>query len=273
MALVVALLTVAVAVQALLIAGLLRSHATILRRLHELGAGVEDEGGGHPGAVSATEVEGARRTAAGRAVPPAAPAGRPAADVSGVGPTGEALAVRVVGANTDTVLAFLSSGCETCGAFWDGLRDPGLDERTRLVVVTRGPEEELPAEVAALAPPDTVVVMSSAAWSDYAVPGSPYLVHVDGPRGRVRGEGTGVEWPQVRRMLLQADGQPGSRRAAKARADARREQEIDRTLLAAGVAPGDPSLYRSADELAPPPESEDGVELPRPAQRPGGGMP
>jgi hypothetical protein len=77
------------------------------------------------------------------------------------------------------------------------------------VVVTRGPEEELPAEVAALAPPDTVVVMSSAAWSDYEVPGSPYVVHVDGPRGRVRGEGTGVEWPQVRRMLLQADGQPG----------------------------------------------------------------
>jgi hypothetical protein len=42
MTVVVALLTVVVAVLALLVAGLLRSHAAILRRLHELGAGVEE---------------------------------------------------------------------------------------------------------------------------------------------------------------------------------------------------------------------------------------
>jgi hypothetical protein len=270
MALLVALLIVAVAVQAVLIAGLLRSHAIILRRLHELGAGVHDDA--HPSTEAATAAPEASRTVPGRPSPSTAPAGRAAADINGVGPGGEVLGVRVVGATTDTVLVFLSSGCETCSAFWSGLKEPGVDERTRLVVVTRGPEEELPAEVAALAPPDTVVVMSSTAWADYQVPGSPYVVHVDGSRGRVRGEGTGVEWPQVRRMLLQAEAQPGARHAAKARADARREQEIDRTLLAAGIAPGDPSLYRSADELTSPPEPAAGVDGPR-SVGPGGQRP
>lgn len=269
MVLVVALLGVAVAVQALLIAGLLRSHATILRRLHELGAGVEEVPGPPQGGAGGGGE--ALRTEADVVGPPAAPAGRAAADVSGVGPAGESLGVRVVGAGSDTVLAFLSTGCQTCAAFWSQLTDPGLDERTRLVVVTRGPEEELASEVAALAPPDAVVVMSSDAWSDYEVPGSPYVVHVDGPRGRVRGEGTGADWPQVHRMLLQAGGEVGAHRMAKARADARREQEIDRTLLTAGIAPGDPSLYRSADEVASVAEPDGGQQSPRIVPQRGGG--
>jgi hypothetical protein len=116
-------------------------------------------------------------------------------------------------------------------------------------VVTKGPEQESPAEVAALAPGGVTVLMSSAAWEDYEVPGSPYVVHVEGATGSVRGEGTGADWPQVRRMLLQAAGDRGTGGRGKAAADARREQEIDRTLLAAGVTPGDPSLYRNAQQL------------------------
>ena len=55
-----------------------------------------------------------------------------------------------------TLLAFLSSGCATCAGFWEAFRTPtssGLPAGTRLVVVTKGPDMEIPAEVAALAPP------------------------------------------------------------------------------------------------------------------------
>jgi hypothetical protein len=250
MTLLVTLLTVAVAVLTLLVIGLLRSHATILRRLHELGAGIEEVPVGDPAAPRAPSTDTAGpRTAPGTVAPSGAPAGRPAHDLNGVVPDGEVRALRVAGVGQDTILAFLSTGCTTCADFWDQLHDPQLPERTRLVVVTKGPEEESPAEVAALTPPGVTVLMSSRAWEDYEVPGSPYVIHVEGLSGRVRGEGTGGDWPQVRRMLLQAAGDRGAGGRGKAAADARREQEIDRALLAAGVAPGDPSLYRNAQQL------------------------
>jgi hypothetical protein len=249
MTLAVTLLTIAVAVLTLLVVGLLRSHATILRRLHELGAGIEEVPVGDPGAPRTTpDDHAAPRTLPGTPAPSAAPAGRAAHDLSGVAPDGEVRVLRVAGAGGDTILAFLSTGCTTCAAFWGELHDPQLPERTRLIVVTKGPEEESPAEVAAMAPAGATVLMSSEAWEDYEIPGSPYVVHVEGASGTVRGEGTGADWPQVRRMLLQAAGDRGSGRG-KAAADARREHEIDRTLLAAGVTPGDPSLYRNAQQL------------------------
>src|SRR4029078_9833360 len=65
----------------------------------------------------------------------------------------------------------------------------------------------------------------------------PYFVLVDGPSGRVQGEGTGTNWPQVWNLLRQA-------------ADDSNEHLIDRELLTNGVAPGDPSLYRTAEEIA-----------------------
>jgi hypothetical protein len=94
-------------------------------------------------------------------------------------------------------------------------------------------------------PRDVTVVMSSAAWTDYRVPGSPYFVLVDGPAGRVRGEGTGAHWDQVKNLL---------RQAADDAADAGREVRIDRELLAHGIAPGDPSLYRTAEQIGGEPD-------------------
>jgi hypothetical protein len=240
MTVVAVLLTIAVAVLTLLVVGLLRSHATILRRLHELGAGIEEIPVGDPAAP---------RTAPDTVAPSSAPAGRAGHDLSGVAPGGEVRALRVTGVGQDTVIAFLSTGCSTCATFWEQLGQPELPDRTRLVVVTKGPEQESPAEVGALAPAGVTVLMSSEAWEVYDVPGSPYVVHVDGRSGTVRGEGTGADWPQVRRMLLQAAGDRDGGGRGKAAADARREQEIDRHLLAAGVAPGDPSLYRNAEQL------------------------
>ncbi len=247
-----------------LVAGLLRSHATILRKLHELGAGLQDEvGPRRAGAASAASrprpqvpAPGGRRSAA------------PAHDVVGVSLDDEAVAVRVVGAPTDTLLVFLSSGCATCGAYWEALADPrlSLPADSRLVVVVRDPEEEHPALVKDLAPAGVQVLHATSAWNDYEVPGSPYVVLVDGEAGRLRGEGTAPTLEQVLSMLGRAGADAAheaeararrsgehrarldARRGDKAAADAAREAVVDDELLAAGVQPGDPSLYQPVDK-------------------------
>ena len=130
-----------------------------------------------------------------------------AADLDGAGLRDDALHVSIVGARQRTLLAFLSSGCLTCLGFWEAFADtPGLDlpDDIRVVIVTKDAAQESISVLRKLAPPNVAVVMSSAAWSDYRVPGSPYFVLVDGPEGRVRGEGTGANWDQVKNLLRQA---------------------------------------------------------------------
>lgn len=251
MTVVVVLLAAVVAVLAVLVAGLLRSHALVLRKLHELGAGIEDTDAAAP----------AVRAAPGRPSPTDAAIGRSAADVVGVDARGDAVALRVAGARHDTVLAFLSSTCLTCARFWEDLRDPRsvpLPEGARLVIVTKGPAEESPSAIADLAPRGLTTLMSSEAWEAYDVPGSPYVVCVDGPTGTVKGEGTGGSWAQVANLLAQATGDLGftaaaGRRRRKARADVERESDIDAALLQAGMLPGDERLYQSLDAPPPPP--------------------
>jgi hypothetical protein len=240
MTILVVVLTVVCALQLVLVVGLLRSHAEILRRLHELGAGADPDG-------SAEAADAGLRTVPGIPAPGPAPAveGRHAIDLQGVSPAGEVLALPVSGVTHDTILVFLSSTCAGCGPFWPALADPGVADDVRVVVVTRDEPDEDRAAIAELAPAGVTVVMSSEAWEDHDVPGSPYVVHVDGASGRVRGEGTAGSWPAVRRLLLQGAG--GGSARAKAAADSRRERDADRHLLAAGIAPGDPSLYQRAD--------------------------
>ncbi len=252
----VAVLAAAVALLTLLVVGLLRSHAEILRRLHDLGAGVEQ--GGAPGSSRASRGVTRDQFNVFPEVPAPGdreelPAGR---DLAGVGVADDAVSIRVVGVEHATLVAFLSSSCLTCHRFWDAFADPaelGLAPGVRLVIVTRDPSEELPARIAELAPAAVPLVMSSEAWSAYDVPGSPYFVLVDGPSGQARGEGTGIDWPQVRGLLSQvADddvfaAELEARRVSKPGADATRERRIDQELLAAGVPPGDPSLYELTD--------------------------
>lgn len=256
-----------VALLTLLVVGLLRSHAEILKRLHELGAGLDDDvqaslapppaappSGGSGGSAGSRPTTG-RDFNVMPQVP--SPPGREhfggVSDLSGLGPDGsEAVSVRVTGVEHDTIVAFLSSGCITCQKFWDAFRKPrklSLPPGTRLVVVTKGPEAESASAVSGLAPPGFPTVMSTEAFQRYDVPGSPYFVHVHGPTGQVRGEGTGPDWDQVSSLLAQASGDADLRdRLAgavvpKPSADAERESLIDRELHAAGIAPGDPSLH------------------------------
>lgn len=239
---IVTLLALVVAVLLVLVVGLLRSHAVVLRQLHQL-------------RESPAGVGAAPRAAPGRPSPTDAPVGRRAADVVGVDPDGDTVALRVTGVVHDTVLAFLSSTCLTCARFWEDLRDArrlSLPDGARLVVVAKGADEESPSAIADLAPSGFTTVLSSQAWEDYDVPGSPYVVCVDGPSGTVKGEGTGGSWEQVAGLLAQATGDlgfttAGRARRRKARPDAEREADIDAALLAAGVLPGDERLYRPLD--------------------------
>ena len=150
-------------------------------------------------------------------------------DLIGTGLDDDAITVRVTGVDHDTVVAFLSSGCLTCRRFWDAFAKPddlGLPADMRVVVVTKDPAEESLSVIAGLAPPSVPLVMSSQAWADYDVPGSPYFVLVDGPTGAVRGEGTGPDWGQVQSLLGQATGDAAvverlaASRVAKPNADA-----------------------------------------------------
>jgi hypothetical protein len=243
-----------IALLGVLVVGLLRSHAEILRRLHELGAGVYDDesSGGVTSTIELTERPDIRtRDGVPEPREMSAVAGH---DVSGVTPSGNGKAVGVVGAEHSTLLAFLSSGCGTCGDFWrafargeaDAL--PGRD--TRLVIVTKGPEEESVSAVRELATSEHVTVMSSQAFDDYGVPVSPYFILVDGPSGHVVGEGAAGNWSQVANLLRQAAADAGIalegeavRSTKRPRAGDEREARADGDLLAAGIVPGHPSLY------------------------------
>ncbi len=269
-------LSVMVLLLAVLVAGLLRSHADILKALHDLGVGVGEPSGAdahdhdHEGAVHDHDrFDGPGPLAAdpvrkgSKSVPltmgPPLPGERDstsAPTVAGVTPAGDALAVAVDGGEHLTLLAFLSSGCATCAGFWQTFRQPdhlGLPPGTRLVVVTKGPEMEIPAEVAAQTPSGLSVVMSTEAWGDYEVPGSPFFVLVDGRSGRRIGEGVANHFHQVAELVRRAEVDarsfsPGSRSRAYAEGldGPARELANDRELMAAGILPGDPSLYPSS---------------------------
>jgi hypothetical protein len=208
--------TLLLALMVLLVGGLLRSHAEILRRLDELQPA---------GSATAAPVRASVATH----------------DLSGVTLAGDALHLGVTRPGAPTLLAFLTSGCSTCQGFWEAFAEPRsrLPEGVRLVVVTKDPSHESPARLRELAPPGVRVVMSSAAWVDYDVPASPYFVHVDG-RGELAGEGTAQRFDQVLSLLADAvsDAAEADRRGSPERA-----LRVERELEAAGIGPEHPSLY------------------------------
>ena len=200
---VVAVEAMVIALLAVLVIGLLRSHAEILRRLHDLGAGAHGDGMAEGGAglvgprsgTSFKPIDG---------VPAPRGTETPAVDIGGDTPHGDVAAVSVCGVTHSTLLAFLSTGCTTCHTFWEATAgDPGIvpGTETRIVIITKGAEAESPKEVAHMAPPGVTTLMSTDAWDDYDVPLSPYFILVDGPSSSVVGEGAAASWEQVRAIL------------------------------------------------------------------------
>ncbi|KAA0234976.1 MAG: hypothetical protein JJLCMIEE_01280 [Acidimicrobiales bacterium] len=239
---------------AILVVGLLRSHADVLRALHELGVNPHER---TPLGGAAGNFEIATRPG----VPePRAHADLGAHDIAGSTIDGGSAVVSVAGVDHTTLIAFLSSGCSTCADFWAAFEHGEADQipgvSTRLVVVTQGPELESVSTLAELAAPGLTTVMSSEAWDDYGVPVSPYFVLVDGPSGRVAGEGAASSWPQVLDLLRKAVADGGmDLRPRRTRREfltgSQREERADRELATAGIHPGHASLY---------PETLDDVE-------------
>lgn len=236
---------VVIVVLTVLVAGLLRSHAEILRALHDLGAGLGTDA---TGASSPIQL----RTRPG--VPEPRGVVTPAFDLAGIDVNGDAAVVAVSGVAHSTLLAFLTSGCNTCASFWEAFSNPNLEVPggARVVVVTKGPEDESLSRLRPMIPPGLTTVMTSEAWGNYQVPGSPYFIYIDGQRGQVVGEGAAGSWQQVATFLRQsledagydATDQSALRPSAASAENGRdRADRIDAELRAAGIEPGDPRLY------------------------------
>ena len=263
-----------------LVAGLLRSHAEILRRLNA----VDQARDRHAGAAGPDGPDGRPEW-----LPEPRTTSTPAHDVVGTTLRGERVKIAVAPARTSTLIAFLSSGCLACRRFWDGLRAetrPVLPGEARVVVVTKDSSHESPSKLAVLAPREVPVVMSTATWEAYGVPQSPYFIYVDGTSGEVVGEGSAGTWDQVLSLLQDAlldaeaaaDGDAGEAApdrasgegpagpeppaggrasgvaAAGAGTTAARVSRADRELAEAGIVPGHPSLYAGNEEHEPRPE-------------------
>ncbi|MCO8127477.1 hypothetical protein NHL50_09685 [Acidimicrobiia bacterium EGI L10123] len=283
MSAVVLLLAIVVGVLALLVIGLLRSHAEILRALHDAGISLDpdrehdhDHSAGRGGARAGraerspsgtptftSDTPPTIRTTDG--VPePAGSTGRRAVDIAGITPNGGTRTVSIAPSDQATLLAFLTTGCATCADFWGAFAEGvELPADTRLVVVTQGPETESPADVAAMAAPHVLTIQSTDAWDDYGVPVAPYFALVDGRRGVVVGEGAASSWDRVRTLLDRALADAGYGAGQVRRRDLllgkARTERVDRDLARAGLSPGDPRLFHEPvvrDEDADPGEPE-----------------
>lgn len=263
MAFLVLTLAIVLAVLGLLVVGLLRSHAEILRALHDNGI-VLDPDREHDHTHDATSGAPTINTRPGVPSPRAVEGGR-AAGISGSTPDGAAKAIPVAGRDHATLLAFLTSGCSTCAGFWESFAaGVELPPETRLVVVTRGADAESPAAVAELASPELSVVMSTEAWDDYSIPVAPYFVLVDGRNGLVAGEGAAATWDRVLALLGKAladAGYDGENRLTRRDLFTRRPREdrADRELADAGIVPGDPRLYHEELPVQPDDRGPEGV--------------
>lgn len=239
-----------------LVLGLLRSHALILKSLHDLGAGLEldralEEERSAEGGVGPVPVELERGV-----VTPTRDEESAAAEVIGADLSGRDRRVDLSGR---TLLAFLTTGCSVCAGFWKEFGSPvAVPGGGDLLVVTKGDDEESPSALAKVASPGLDIVRSGAAWGDYEIPGSPYFVYVDG--GRIVGEGSATSWAQVSDLMAQAVGDDEQRAAADGfvdRGDRDDPASVDAELLAAGIGPDHPSLR-------PEPRAESSTETHRP---------
>jgi hypothetical protein len=134
-------------------------------------------------------------------------------DIEGVDPAGARRSVGIVASGEPVFLLFLSSSCQGCRDLWEGMDElrHALGRRVRVVVVTRGPEQEdaaLVARLSAATDPGArgsgdvsgdgsgqgpaEVVMSSQAYLDYGVGGPPFYALTLGREVRTEGVAWGV---------------------------------------------------------------------------------
>ena len=245
--------SVVIVLLAVLVVGLLRSHAEILRALHDLGVNLDEPASNRPAQPStgSASLFTVGTNESGLARPVDGPLGD-ARDILGVTVEGDAVAAAVTSVGRVTLLAFLTSGCSSCLDFWTAFANPakravaGIE--SNLVIVTKGPATESPAAVAEVAPRDVSVIMSSDAFEDYQVAVAPYFVLVDGATSAVIGEGAASTFGQLDSLLGKAladrgVGQGGRRTRRDVLGGRARAARVDQGLEAAGIVPGHDSLY------------------------------
>ena len=240
-------LAVAVALLAVLVAGLLRANAEVMQAMHRWA----------PTSAPARPVQ--HRGATHRSPDTRPPRRTTWSILAGVrrGETPQPGwwrgAARHPGSPSDLGLPDLP---RLLGRFPPG-DDPGFPGGARLVVVTRA-GSRVPRYDRQPGRPALSVVMSTQAWEHYDIPYAPYFVYVSGPAGRVVGRG-------CRRLGRGAD--PGRQRGGRRHDDRpagglpRSRADHGRTgggpaLEAAGIEPGDPRLYPASIDGAAP--SDDG---------------
>ena len=103
----------------------------MMRAFHQMGVDLSPAGAG----------SGATPVTLGMRPTPGRPDSTDVVDLSGITPRGDAVSLAVTGVRHDTLMAFLTSGCQTCMGFWDAFRSepPAIPGGARLVVVTRSP--------------------------------------------------------------------------------------------------------------------------------------
>ena len=179
-----------VSILSVLVAGLLRSHASILRALYA--ESNDDQSSEGP----SSEVPGPRQI--------------DVTDIVGETLDGVQTDVALTSGSSPALLAFLSTGCLACHAFWRAFGEAdklaALDG-TELVVVTKGRDLESPSELRKLAAsvPDVRVVMSQLAWEAYAPPVVPFFFAIDRAHQIVSGSGSATDWAQMEKLVLLAD--------------------------------------------------------------------
>jgi len=229
MTILVAIETLLLVLLSLVVVGLLRSHAEILRRIGPPEADERDSDVLAPGLPDPPSREGLRR----------------APEVSGMTLGGDGVQVGS-GSGRPMLLAFLSSGCLTCEGFWEAFSTaeaPEVPGGARVVAVTKDASHESPSRLRELAGDALEVVMSSDAWRQFDVPTSPYFVYV-GRDGMIVGEGAAASWPQVASLLRDAIGDAEAQSLTVSRAGgSERARRVDDELASAGIGPGHPSLY------------------------------
>jgi thioredoxin-related protein len=214
------------ALQSFLVVALLRSHADILKRLHDL------ENFGEPKHESSQDLEG------------------PVSDITGVSPEEKVVSIAINSFKQVVLLCFLSSGCHTCKFFWNDLSDEIMsDLKVTPLIVTKGPNREDSKLIKALYNSKVRCVMSDDTWSAFKVPTTPYFVLLD-ITGRKIGEGTAVNIDSLKSFVSQS---LRDRRQEKIMQNLNRsamkdrEDLVDQTLRDAGIFKGHPSLSGDKD--------------------------
>lgn len=247
--------TLILLLMAVLVAGLLRSHAELLVTVKGRAERTERP----PAATSGSmEIDPRLPAVAGDR---SAISARP---LTGTRLDGTEVTIDLHGRRKDVLLAFLSSGCGTCDAFWAVFHERRFKSPAQadVIVVAKDPEMESSSQLMKKAPPKLPLVMSGQAWVDYDVPASPYFVFVDVARQEIAGEGAASTWAQVERLLqdavadreLAADrpGAQASRLELKLTdSHPARIAQADAALIAAGLSPDDPSLWEGGSSGPP----------------------